>query len=328
MRDRCDVGSALSSRFAIHTSDPDIARRHFCETAGAKYFITKKSDTEFRFDGIFMPTKDITVAFPQFNGAVELEFPASEFVRQVFHYSGSGNTSALKSAEISASHPYALIPQGERYTVHSKDFFSYVLVRINVLTLLKKLGSLLGETIPSDFRFLDSKESPSVIAYRCAGPAIALLLEQANGKEYSETAIAELEQSLITNFIFSHKHRLSGALQKKPLHASNQKICMVEEYIAEHWNDPLNINNLAEITNTSARSLFRHFRDARGSSPWEFVKSIRLRNARQMLLDKSSDQTILGIALYCGFQNASHFSKDYRRAFGELPSDTVMRKSK
>jgi transcriptional regulator GlxA family with amidase domain len=34
---------------------------------------------------------------------------------------------------------------------------------------------------------------------------------------------------------------------------------------------------------------------------------------------------VVQIALQCGFQNPGHFARDFRLAFGELPSDTLKR---
>ena len=37
------------------------------------------------------------------------------------------------------------------------------------------------------------------------------------------------------------------------------------------------------------------------------------------------DNSLLSVMLKCGFQNAGHFARDYRRAFGARPSDTLRR---
>lgn len=58
-----------------------------------------------------------------------------------------------------------------------------------------------------------------------------------------------------------------------------------------------------------------------------FVKEVRLRHARQMLLSPDADTTIAKVAFLCGFGNLGNFAKDYRDAFGELPSQTLKRVS-
>jgi transcriptional regulator GlxA family with amidase domain len=44
-----------------------------------------------------------------------------------------------------------------------------------------------------------------------------------------------------------------------------------------------------------------------------------------MLALATPDASVTGVALACGFHNGGHFAKDYREAFGELPSLTLAR---
>ena len=44
-----------------------------------------------------------------------------------------------------------------------------------------------------------------------------------------------------------------------------------------------------------------------------------------MLERASADTTVVDIAYSCGFQNAGHFARDFKLAFGELPSEARKR---
>ena len=79
------------------------------------------------------------------------------------------------------------------------------------------------------------------------------------------------------------------------------------------------------MTNVSSRSLFKSFRAARGYTPMTFAKMIRLKHARQLLGSGDSKASVAGVAFTCGFGNLGHFARDYREAFGELPSQTLAR---
>ena len=57
----------------------------------------------------------------------------------------------------------------------------------------------------------------------------------------------------------------------------------------------------------------------------EVSKRIRLTRAREMLERCETDGSVVQIALKCGFQNPGHFARDFRLAFGELPSETLKR---
>jgi transcriptional regulator GlxA family with amidase domain len=101
------------------------------------------------------------------------------------------------------------------------------------------------------------------------------------------------------------------------------QVRLVEEYIAANWNRPITVETLAAAAGASARSIFKAFRDSRDCSPMAFVKSIRLQHARRMLLEPDSATTVVSTAFACGFLNPGHFARDYRLAFGELPSATL-----
>jgi transcriptional regulator GlxA family with amidase domain len=82
---------------------------------------------------------------------------------------------------------------------------------------------------------------------------------------------------------------------------------------------------MAAVAKVSARSLFRQFKQDRGYTPAEFAKRIRLNSAREMLEQPREGDSVIQVALRCGFQNPGHFARDFRLAFGELPSETLKR---
>jgi transcriptional regulator GlxA family with amidase domain len=71
---------------------------------------------------------------------------------------------------------------------------------------------------------------------------------------------------------------------------------------------------------------FRQFRKDRGYSPANFIKRVRLNRAKEML-ERANGTIITEIAFKCGFPNAGHFARDFRLAFGVLPSDTLRRRN-
>lgn len=99
----------------------------------------------------------------------------------------------------------------------------------------------------------------------------------------------------------------------------------VKKFIDLQWGQPLNVTDLAQAANVSIRTLFKHFKAACGCTPLEYLKLVRLNNARAMLQMANKSTTVLGIALKCCFQNPGHFARDYRLAFGERPSETLER---
>ncbi|WP_296747682.1 GlxA family transcriptional regulator [Mesorhizobium sp.] len=81
---------------------------------------------------------------------------------------------------------------------------------------------------------------------------------------------------------------------------------------------PVSLNSIAKLMGTSRRQLERLFRGYLSVSPSRHYLNLRLFRARQLL--DSTDLRILEIAIACGFESPSHFSKTFREHFGESPN--------
>jgi AraC-like DNA-binding protein len=76
----------------------------------------------------------------------------------------------------------------------------------------------------------------------------------------------------------------------------------------------------------SVRALQSGFRDALDTSPLAFLRDRRLTHARRELAESSPRTgSVAEIAERWGFAHHGRFSVDYRRRFGEQPSQTLSR---
>ena len=93
----------------------------------------------------------------------------------------------------------------------------------------------------------------------------------------------------------------------------------LQNTIERHLNDSeFSVESLSEEMNMSRAQLFRKTKTLMGVSPVELIRHIRLRKAKQMLLN--TDMTIQQVAYSVGFTSPSYFSKCYRELFGSLPT--------
>jgi transcriptional regulator GlxA family with amidase domain len=67
----------------------------------------------------------------------------------------------------------------------------------------------------------------------------------------------------------------------------------------------------------SPRQLERLFKAQTGKAPQAYAKQVRLRTAAWLLT--SSDKTVADIASSCGFSDASHLGREFRKQFGLPP---------
>jgi AraC family transcriptional regulator, ethanolamine operon transcriptional activator len=91
----------------------------------------------------------------------------------------------------------------------------------------------------------------------------------------------------------------------------------------------LSISDLARTSGVPERTLRTAFQRCFGLSPVEYLRILRLHQARQLLLASCPDQTtVTQIAFGLGFWDLGRFAGAYRELFGELPSATLRKPSR
>lgn len=99
-----------------------------------------------------------------------------------------------------------------------------------------------------------------------------------------------------------------------------------QAYLQENIENPISIEQLAVAARASASSLYAGFRLHLNMSPMAYLKAIRLEYAhRELSANDCTTTSVSRVATKCGFNHFGNFATDYRRHFGELPSDTLRR---
>jgi AraC-like DNA-binding protein len=202
--------------------------------------------------------------------------------------------------------------------------YEHLVTLIDPASLLKTVSTLAGTPVVGPLK-LDRSCFGARRQARLSQGLVGLLAHEldADGAIPSPVVTAELEQAILVAFLYGNKHNYSTLLDGQPKSSGPWQVRRVVEYIEANWDQPIAIEALAVVANTSARSIFHSFREHRGCSPMNFVKHVRLRHANEMLSAHACETTVTSVAFACGFGNLGHFASDYRRAFGEMPSETL-----
>lgn len=132
-----------------------------------------------------------------------------------------------------------------------------------------------------------------------------------------KTLVAEISEQFILERVRDSKY-----LQHIPLAArmGNHHKALVEVAALMEANieEPLSLEDLSQLAGLSQRHLQRMFREALHVTPSRYYLDLRLRRARELLLQ--TEMSITSITVACGFQSACHFSKRYRALYGKPPS--------
>lgn len=135
------------------------------------------------------------------------------------------------------------------------------------------------------------------------------MLSGANGPRILHHAVANFETMLA--------ERLNAAEPEDQAQPAMQRALA---HISANLDQPLTTQTIAEASGMSPRTLQALFQQ-RGLTVSGWVKERRLETARQALADPlRADADLTSIALAHGFADHSHFTRNFRRTYGETPS--------
>ncbi len=104
---------------------------------------------------------------------------------------------------------------------------------------------------------------------------------------------------------------------------STNRVATAIERIRRKFDEPLHVEQLANELGMSASSFHQRFKDITSMSPLQFQKQIRLHEARRLMLGERVDASTAGSRV--GYDDVSHFTRDYKRIFGEPPHRDIKR---
>ncbi len=90
-------------------------------------------------------------------------------------------------------------------------------------------------------------------------------------------------------------------------------------YINADYGKRLQIQDIASRTGLSRSYFTRLFRSETGQSPYDYILNVRIKSAKEMLMRDS--RNVSEIAKVCGFVNASHFVKVFKKITGQTPTE-------
>lgn len=105
--------------------------------------------------------------------------------------------------------------------------------------------------------------------------------------------------------------------------SSVQRIAKAVDWVRDHFDEPMNVEALAETVHMSPTTFHQHFKAVTSMSPLQFQKALRLREARRLMLSSRMDATTAG--RHVGYASASQFTREYGRLFGRAPTKDVAR---
>lgn len=147
-------------------------------------------------------------------------------------------------------------------------------------------------------------------------PAVDALLEIREGRDKNTCLMRNgMALYLIADLcrIYAGRHPQKSSVADRRSYNIMKSIEWMRENVAEK----ITADDMAKRADMSRSTYFRLFAKMFGTTPGEYLLGYRLRLAKKLL--RSTDDTVLGIALACGFFDSSHFIRSFRKQEGVSP---------
>jgi AraC-like DNA-binding protein len=188
-----------------------------------------------------------------------------------------------------------------------------------------QLAALLGEPADGPVTF-----APGMDLTKAHGRSLARYvlmavtdLERSGSVLWDRLTAGAFEQFITTALLLSHPHNYSDALQRLDRPVTPRDVKRAIDFMHAHLDASITLADIVAASGVPGRTLFKHFKDWKGISPMRHLRNIRLAQAREALLRADPDENVTTIAMGLGFAHMGRFSLEYRRRFGESPSQML-----
>lgn len=185
---------------------------------------------------------------------------------------------------------------------------------LKLSTGVNPCNELIDDIVSQNRKFKEKVERSSELYSRLL-PIISKLTEY-----IEQTVSYGYESCLVVSLLYAVFAEAMKANHFEYINAYNlygmRYVADAMRYIDEHYSESLTVGELARHINVSPTYLYRLFRDYVGTTPINYINSVRLRAAYKLL---DSGHNVTETAMAVGIPNISYFIKLFKSATGETP---------
>ena len=262
----------------------------------------------------------------KFEGALRISSDSLESVNIICPISGVFRSLKEKGASAIGSGFAMIDSPGDRVAVEWESESTSMVVRIPKETLIFYCNKLYDMDVPRNINFLsllDMTQGPG----KSVGNILNTILMEADNKDslLNQGVLTEnFQEMLVTSLLNSQPNSLTESLFNRDKQVRPFYIKRATEYIQENIEDLILLSDLVEETGVSLRTLQAGFSKFYDVGPSAYIKQLKMRGARESLLSESPlETTVADVAARYGFYNPCNFSVNYKKLFGETPSETL-----
>lgn len=313
----------LASHLVLRTTDRDSLAESLSDKYGAALTSAGQGDTPFFAQANRVQVGGVALHYCRYDTPVDIAFSDMAGVRQLLCLTSQGRiSSGGRQTQINAE-ATTILPPGSSFLASYGAGYQHIVTQFDVEALRRKAEAIVGYPQHGPFALpvLEALATSTRVRSRQISFALARMLATETD---IDMPLIEMGQALSSAFLLENLSGFADRLAEEPKSASVAAVKVLEDYIQANWNRPLTVEDIAAACGVSVRSVFARFKQHRGIAPLTYLRELRLDRARHLLLHDQED-SVISIAMTCGFSSFGHFARRYRERFGELPSTTRAR---
>lgn len=324
------AGPCLHSGNLFATRDPGIARDHVANALWPHVMRLKPGVRSIEFQRHWETLGSITLNSQRYGREVWINAKSDDDSYLVlFTLSGANRIEIPGGTFDATAGTICVLNPTLRCRIHSSADFDHTVLRISMESVRQSLIQDFGLFTTRRIQF-----HPLVIDTATGTPGLESLvrfictnLNTPAALRHPET-VRHLERSLVNTLLLEVPHNCSDLMRPSTGRIAPYHLQVARDYLHARAREPIPLAELAALARVSERALQLGFRRHFGMSPMQYLRECRLNLARQLLeSDPDSIASVTGLAMECGFADASRFARYYKERFGTGPS-TVLRRAR
>jgi AraC-like DNA-binding protein len=201
-------------------------------------------------------------------------------------------------------------------------------ISLTASALTRQLAGLLGATpaVPLEFApSMDLTTGYGRSLAQCVHLAV-IDFEQAGAMPWDAITTSLFEQFIMCRLLLSHPNNYMEALRRRERSIAPRDLRRAIDYMHANLAEPITIADIAEGAGIAGRTLFQYFRHFKGTSPMRYLRDRRFEKVRDALQRAEPKEGVASIAVRWGFAHLGRFAVEYRRRFGETPTQTLLQR--
>lgn len=288
-------------------------------------FINRK-EVSFSYSGSGLSNSNITFGYLEYGTETRIGIGAG-----IGHYSislprrGRQTVVAGNRRYQTGAQTAVILSPGENLEVDLDRDWQSVFVTINTRIMDLALSRLIGGPVTERLVFdvsMPTSEAAASSWWRTAEHYLRELAVE-DSLLCDPSVYRDFELSLVRALLIRHPNNYSDQIRRKLPDMMPVYLRKSVKHIEDCYPEPMRLEDLSRVAGVPTDRLTTGFREFLGATPMQYLKTVRLLKAREMLMTGGTRTHVSTIAYDVGFNHLGRFSVDYKAAFGEAPSHTA-----